>query len=143
MTVCLVSAKGRKYTPDGKRPALGHRKAAVYRLLSASGDVLYVGSTTNPPARVKDHLSKTGGIVASVAVEWFPSRADAQTIEAAEIEAFRPPWNKHKNPDYVRPKAWPPTGLLSLRRAWKAATPEARKAFLDENWPAQTPEDAA
>lgn len=94
---------------------------AVYRHFDACGRLLYVGSTSDPEARWKQHQRQSGwvmaGLVDSVTIEWWPSRAAARTAERAAIRNENPIYNR------LRPKVGGPAPTLGqlFRRAKRAA----------------------
>ena len=136
MTVCIVSPAYAHMVKPGQKPPASLRKTAVYRLIGHGGDILYVGMSANPPVRLKSHFAgERGGEVATASVEWFPDKAAAREAEREAIQSLRPAWNKRCNPDHVHEKLRDPRsvgGLKSLRRAWEAASPNGKRAFLAE-----------
>lgn len=72
------------------------RKTALYRHISADGELLYVGIALTPVERMRDHKkgSRWFEQVATVTLEWFDTRALALAAEAAAIKAERPVYNK-------------------------------------------------
>jgi excinuclease UvrABC nuclease subunit len=94
---------------------------AVYRHFDATGRLLYVGSTGDPEARWKQHQRQSGwvmaGLVDSITVEWWPSRAEARAAERVAIRAENPVYNR------LRPKVGGPAPTLGqlFRRAKRAA----------------------
>jgi hypothetical protein len=71
-------------------------KAYLYRHWDAEGKLLYVGVTTSPRARTRQHLKDSRWIDLSVemTVEPHPSRAAAEEAEAAAITSERPLFNE-------------------------------------------------
>ena len=79
----------------------------VYRLYSARGILLYVGSTNNPGARLPHHRrTKWWEQVVTVRLEHFPTMEDARRAEGEAIGAEAPRHNR----------ALPQSGL----EAWQA-----------------------
>lgn len=95
MSVQNVPAAGP--TPVAVRPpeapAKGH--AAVYRLHSGSGELLYIGSTSNPPQRWSRHKGSKPwwSEVAFYTLEWHTDRATAFAEEYRAIRAEEPRYN--------------------------------------------------
>lgn len=80
-------------------------RAAVYRMRSASGELLYVGCSATPFRRAHQHSIRCdwAGEVAQVCVEWFPSKAEALQKEREAIEQENPANNSRFNgPDAQR-----------------------------------------
>lgn len=69
--------------------------AAVYRLYSATGDLLYVGIADNPEARFKGHERKQfwWREVVTREVTWYPGRAEAEAEEERAITFDEPRYN--------------------------------------------------
>lgn len=72
----------------------------VYRHFDANGALLYIGASFDPLRRFMGHLTtaRWATRVASITVEWFESRAEAEAAERAAIEGERPPYNTFHNP---------------------------------------------
>ena len=68
--------------------------AALYRLYSASGDLLYIGISGNPPQRWLQHAADKPWWpevdVANSSTEWFSTRDEALAMEALAIKSERP-----------------------------------------------------
>ena len=99
-------------------------RCALYRCLNDSGRILYVGITNNPKRREWEHRCRApfAGDLATIAVEWFDSRAQAAAAEAAILADEKPIWNTHggKAGAYA---AGPVAGLIA---EWPT-----RQAFAD------------
>lgn len=95
------------------------RPGAVYRCFATDGQLLYVGSSSNPLQRLTDQRSERfwAQEVATVTVTWFASVADARAAEAAAIAAELPKWNTAYLPKERQRKK--PEGSWS---AWEVAT---------------------
>lgn len=80
--------RGQKLNPDD--PHL------LYRCFNASGDLLYVGMTSNLEHRVQLHRSHTPwfGEVTSVTRATYPNRPSARGAEHNAIIAERPRYNR-------------------------------------------------
>lgn len=67
-------------------------RTALYRLYDADGQLLYVGISSNPDARWRQHASEKGwwSDVTTKSVEWFETRKSAHRVEVAEIEDDEP-----------------------------------------------------
>ncbi len=78
------------------------RPAAVYRLYDAEGALLYIGSSSNPKRRYRDH-SRTSWwpCVARREEEWYPSRAAAYKAEDALIKSVSPKFNSVGTPSHA------------------------------------------
>lgn len=82
----------------------------LYRFYSATGQLLYVGITMNPPARWKKHRESKDwwGEVVGITLETYSTRDELEAAERRAIRVERPLHNivhtKHK-PD--RPKSVP------------------------------------
>lgn len=72
------------------------RHTALYRLLSKSGRLLYVGISGNPDSRWGTHSNNQPWWeeVADRKIEWFGSREAASTAEVEAIKEERPLYNK-------------------------------------------------
>lgn len=72
------------------------RHTALYRLLSKSGRLLYVGISGNPDSRWGTHSNNQPWWeeVADRKIEWFGSREAASTAEVKAIKEERPLYNK-------------------------------------------------
>lgn len=85
-------------------------KTALYRHFDGEGRLLYVGVSLSPTYRLRQHLDCSAWYqsIATVAIEWFPSRASALSAERAAIKAERPEFNvvhKYTHKDAMREKA--------------------------------------
>lgn len=69
-----------------------YRPETVYRLFNAAGELLYVGYTFNPIARIKGHRRESywGSEIASVRLEFFDSEKLARSAEARIINDEKP-----------------------------------------------------
>lgn len=73
---------------------LNSRKTAVYRLFNQAGELLYVGASWNPKARIPSHQDKPWWPqVAKSTIEWHPDRATALHFEASAIVEEHPLYN--------------------------------------------------
>jgi hypothetical protein len=72
------------------------QRTALYRLLTASGRLLYVGISGNPDSRWGTHSNNQPWWeeVADRKIEWFDSREDASAAEIEAIKEERPLYNK-------------------------------------------------
>ncbi len=79
---------------------------AVYRMFNAAGDLLYIGQSNQPHARVGQLSWSHEWIseVCSMKVEWLPTRADALAAEARAIKAELPRYNVTHNPAPTAPR---------------------------------------
>jgi prevent-host-death family protein len=73
-----------------------NQPTALYRLFSAAGRLLYVGISSNPDERLKQHASTAPWWkeVASHAVERHPDRAAAAAAELEAIKTEGPQYNR-------------------------------------------------
>jgi predicted GIY-YIG superfamily endonuclease len=71
------------------------QKTCVYRAYSGSGELLYVGMSTNFISRISTHLAKSAWAmkVARFDVKWFESREDASKAEILAIRTENPAHN--------------------------------------------------
>lgn len=71
-------------------------RCALYRYHSIDGDLLYIGISVRPGARLSEHMagSEWADQIANVGIEWFPSVADAFNAERAAIHEEKPLHNK-------------------------------------------------
>ncbi len=97
-------------------------RTALYRLFGAEGELLYVGITTTPEVRLKQHAfdKPWWGDVAESKVEWFPTRVDAERAEREAIRKDAPKWNADRGGE-----SWVGYGPA---QSW-LASPELRKAI--------------
>lgn len=67
----------------------------LYRFYSATGQLLYVGITMNPPSRFKAHRDSKEwwGEVSGITVENYDSRSDLERAERRAIQVERPLYN--------------------------------------------------
>lgn len=81
--------------------------AVVYRVFDATGELLYIGSTTDLAQRIYNHLHNRFSCGESVALrerihsvegEEFPTLEEARAAERLAIRAEAPLLNKHHNP---------------------------------------------
>lgn len=78
------------------------RRAAVYRLYSSDGELLYIGSAYDPETRCKRHRNKPWWPqVARRTEEWFEHRLTAYDAETKAIAADRPKHNVAGTPGYT------------------------------------------
>jgi GIY-YIG catalytic domain len=94
---------------------------AVYRMWSAAGALLYVGVTGNLAKRLDGHAEKRWyPLVATITLEWFPTRDAAEVAEAQAIVTEHPRVNiagrSAKAPSAPRLAGWP-DGPVSLAEA--------------------------
>ena len=68
---------------------------ALYRLFNADNELLYVGASVAPIARLSEHVARAewGKTSATMTMEWFPSRKEAFEAERAAILSERPIFN--------------------------------------------------
>lgn len=73
----------------------------LYRFTDAEGRPLYIGITKNPQARVAAHRGSSEWFSEATRCDWMrhPNLLFAQFAEAKLIEAQRPRFNRHHNPD--------------------------------------------
>lgn len=74
---------------------------AVYRMFNAAGDLLYIGQSINPAQRLCLHRTVSSWLteVASMSLEWHPTREAAKAAEAAAIFAEVPAYNIDRQAD--------------------------------------------
>lgn len=77
---------------------------ALYRCWAVDGHLLYVGCSSSPLIRMKQHESfrSWATAIASVTLEWFPDKRSALTAEKAAIAVELPEWNIHGRPNPKR-----------------------------------------
>jgi hypothetical protein len=91
----------------------------VYVHRNAAGEVLYVGSTTNPLGRTANHLAGSNGksrwFGDVAAIEWIAcdDERSMRFLEGRLIEHFAPSQNKQGNPEAKRPQRDAPAPLES------------------------------
>jgi hypothetical protein len=77
-----------------------NRPHAVYRLKSATGELLYVGCSCNPLGRrLLEHINERPWIKEAALfdwTEWYPDWPTAAAAEARAIETERPKYNKRR-----------------------------------------------
>lgn len=77
------------------------RRAAVYRLYDAEGNLLYIGSSYDPDARCRHHRGRPWWPqVARRTEEWHPHRSAAYWEETKAIHAEAPRFNRMGTPVY-------------------------------------------
>lgn len=91
------------------------RRAAVYRLWDADGNLLYIGSAYDPAKRSRKHRGKDWWPqVARRTDDWHPSREAAYVAETAAIAAARPLGNRISGPGAVAAPAPKPPRATPL-----------------------------
>lgn len=75
---------------------LDHLPTAVYRLHNASRELLYIGITANLDQRFTDHRfdKQWWPEVRWASVQWFEDRPTAARVEAEQLAAENPPYNR-------------------------------------------------
>ncbi|MEV8324549.1 GntR family transcriptional regulator [Kitasatospora sp. NPDC056731] len=75
---------------------LAQRRTALYRLYGPDGGLLYVGITHDLEQRWEDHRywKEWWHLVHRSAIEWFPSRASALSVERAVVATESPRFDK-------------------------------------------------
>jgi len=70
-------------------------RTALYRQRDAAGYLLYVGVSCSPADRMHQHASQShwAGEIATVSVEYFPTRDEALAAERSAIACERPRHN--------------------------------------------------
>ncbi|MGQ0703414.1 MAG: nuclease [Gemmatimonadales bacterium] len=109
--------------------ALAEQRPGIYRMLDASGRVLYIGKAKRVKARLLSYFQarpgddKAGRILDSasdIAWEYHPSEFAAHLAELREIRKWRPPWNvqmnRHRGAVFVRVSATPAPRLTTVAR---------------------------
>ena len=83
-------------SPDELRRGEG----LVYRLLTASGECIYIGYTASPLNRWRSHLSGKAwaGEIAAIYYEAGMPEHRAKSIEASDIRLERPKYNRTVKP---------------------------------------------
>lgn len=96
------------------------KRCAVYELYDGRDTLLYVGMSTNPSKRWREHLesSEWSFGVAHSRIDWFDSVDEARAEEWRRIVAKRPVFNTVGNVDPNDPPHW---WLYYLRRKEEAA----------------------
>lgn len=86
----------------------------LYRFYSATGQLLYVGVTMNPPTRFKDHKrdKEWWSMVAGITVETYPDRAAVLDAECRAIKIEHPQYNVQHNSRTTEIKKPVPTRLV-------------------------------
>lgn len=71
-------------------------RTALYRHRNAAGDLLYVGISLSPITRTEQHMKAAAwsADVASISIEWFGTRAEAEAAEIMAITGEAPLHNK-------------------------------------------------
>lgn len=86
-----------------QRPYAETGPIALYRMFSASGELLYIGQSINPAQRLCLHRSDADKNwltdVVRMEIEWLPTRAAAKSAEAAAIYAESPTHNVDHHPE--------------------------------------------
>ncbi|MGW3971154.1 hypothetical protein ACWEFD_17880 [Streptomyces ardesiacus] len=111
------------------------RRAAVYRLWSADGVLLYVGSSYDPEERCARHRAAPWWpLVARRTDDWRPSRAHAYHAESAAIVDERPAHNVMGSAAYqeeCRRRARQDPAQQARIRAGSAAANGAPRKMVD------------
>lgn len=120
-----------------KEAAETPRRAAVYRLWDAEGNLLYIGSAYDPEHRCKSHRKKSWWPeVDHRTEEWFDHRGTAYREELKAIGVEKSKYNQMGTPSYRTPDT------EAVRRR-KELGP-LRQRLLEESWTvAQAARDAA
>jgi hypothetical protein len=103
-----LSLKSQRDILEHRRKARRFLKAAqdasspaqLYRHFAADGTLLYVGISNNHVNRLSAHRTDSAWfpLIASITIEHFPTRADAERAEVAAILRERPIFNRQHNP---------------------------------------------
>ncbi|MEV6504812.1 DnaB-like helicase N-terminal domain-containing protein [Streptomyces sp. NPDC051642] len=103
------------------------QRTALYRLLAASGRLLYVGISNNPDFRWSTHSNNQPWWpeVADRKIEWFDSREDASAAEIEAIKEERPLYNKQHS-------------VVSVR----SSVPSSISTLLEDPWADSGPSSA-
>lgn len=105
----------------------GPRRAAVYRLWDAEGNLLYVGSAYNPEERAKAHRrTEWGALVAQRTDEWHDSREAAYDAEGVAIAAEHPAHNVAGTPRHTGPAERGRVQREASDARWRVALAEIR-----------------
>lgn len=74
-------------------------KTAIYRLWNAEDALIYIGIAKNPAARFAKHAERSHWWpeVASIQIDWAPTRDEALSIEREAIRAEKPRYNVRHN----------------------------------------------
>lgn len=86
----------REYITENARPL--KRQPAIYFLLS-NGEIVYIGRSSNLPARIGDHISKPGMPCDAYFAVHCPAK-DLDATEAAYIQRYQPACNRRENKGY-------------------------------------------
>ncbi|RZF06008.1 hypothetical protein C0R05_24555 [Streptomyces albidoflavus] len=104
------------------------RRAAVYRLFSADGTLLYIGSSYAPDRRCAVHRRKSWWpLVARREEEWHPNRSAAYTAESNAIRAEAPLHNRMCKTDYEAPVTPAVLGRIADNRVRGKVSGEAAR----------------
>ena len=81
-----------------------HQRCYLYQAFDEGGSVLYVGISSQPQARIKEHKRKSpwSRVAVRFEIKCVGNRFDAMREERAAIEKHRPPFNLSLNPRYSR-----------------------------------------
>lgn len=84
-------------------------RTALYRHFDAAGALLYVGISLSTVQRLSQHKQRAGWYdqIASVTIEWHPTREAALTAEAIAIAKEGPLWNVVRPADGQVPRQSP------------------------------------
>lgn len=105
---------------------------SLYRFFDRSGRLLYIGITVSPPARFRDHQSKTWWhLVTTIALETHDNRADLIEAEQRAIASEQPFFNIVHNSHTVVENS-PRPGLFVLQPAICPMCNQA--AYYDPAW---------
>lgn len=91
------------------------RRTALYRLLDGAGRLLYIGIAFDPEARktAHSHSKLWWPEVTECRTEWYETRSEAATAEAAAVKAEKPIYNKAANESPFEGEVHKPGLLLS------------------------------
>ena len=114
-------------------------ETALYRHFDAEGRLLYVGISLNAFSRLMQHRRDSAWFrqIASITVEWFPTRGKAVDAERAAIQAERPLHNViHVLPDFIVELMNGPKGYMLdaqgiIRPEYASLTTEEAEALAD------------
>ena len=109
---------------------------ALYRHFDKDGDLLYVGISLSPLARTKKHKEVAGWYreVATITIEWLPSKMEALEAETQAIRREKPKHNIHGWGvlPWEQPRDWrPPDDLLAAFRKRPGEAPGWLRPYLD------------
>lgn len=103
-------------------------RTALYRLFNAEGVLLYIGISSQPEVRRKQHVAQQpwGHLISRQEVEWRDDRPTAERAEEAAIASESPLYNRDGNRSYQVAASADELSIAAARNQLPALVERAR-----------------